>query len=151
MSVETLTFSRESVGSVINDIAPLIKLHWQEVAHYKDIPLEPDWTKYKEIEQIGMLRVFTVREGSELIGYCVFFINKNLHYKSTVQALQDVVFIRKEKRGFGKRFMSWCDEELRSEGVSVIHQHIKKAHNFGPMLERMGYELVDLIYARRLK
>jgi hypothetical protein len=50
----------------------------------------------------------------------------------------------------GGRFIKWCDEQLRAEGVAVVYHHIKAAHNFGPMLERFGYELVDLIYSRRL-
>lgn len=143
-------FGTDTVEKVWPEIYPLFLKHWEEIAHYKNIPLEPDFDKYKEIEAVGMLRIFTAREEGKLIGYCVYFINHNLHYKSTIQALQDVLFVQKDKRGFGMKFIKWCDEQLKKEGVNVVHQHIKKAHNFGPMLERIGYELVDLIYARRL-
>ena len=143
-------FGTANVEAIWPEIYPLFVKHWEEIAHYKNIPLEPDYEKYKEIEKVGMLRIFTAREDGKLIGYCVYFINHNLHYKSTIQALQDVLFVQKEKRGFGMKFIKWCDEQLKNEGVNVVHQHIKKAHNFGPMLERIGYELVDLIYARRL-
>jgi hypothetical protein len=39
---------------------------------------------------------------------------------------------------------------LALEGIQVVYHHVKAAHNFGKMLERMDYKLVDLIYAKRL-
>lgn len=144
------TFQKESVAQVIGEIEPLLHKHWHEIAHYKDIPLNPDWSRYIQVEEAGALRVFTVRKNEKLIGYCVYLLNKNMHYKDSLQALQDILFIDPEHRGGGMKFLKWCDEQLRLEGVQAVYQHIKLKHNFGPMLERLGYELVDLIYAKRL-
>lgn len=137
---------------MIEEIIPLLRLHWEEIAHYKDIPLEVDWQAYANADKNNALRIYSTREsdGTELTGYAVFFIKENPHYKSSKQAVQDVVFIRKDKRGHGKEFLSWCESNLKAEGVEVVMHHIKAAHNWGKMLERMGYELVDLIYAKRL-
>lgn len=66
------------------------------------------------------------------------------------QAVQDVVFIHPEFRGFGKKFFIYCDDVLKNQKVQVVYHHIKAAHNFGAMLESIGYKLVDLIYAKRL-
>ena len=70
--------------------------------------------------------------------------------KSVVQLPLSRFFIDKEKRGFGGKFILWCDDELRKEGVQVVYHHIKAAHNWGKMIERLGYQLQDLIYCRRL-
>jgi hypothetical protein len=146
-----ITFQREMLSDVLEEITPLLFLHWKEIAHFKDIQLSPDWNRYFEIERNGCLRVFTARDiDKTLIGYAVFFAPVNLHYKEWNQATQDILFIHPEKRGFGASFIQWCDEMLRAEGMKLSFHHVKKAHNFGPMLESMGYELVDLIYARRL-
>ena len=144
-----MKFQREST-SIIEEMKPLLKEHYEEIAHYKDIPLEPDFDMYRNIEEQGSLRVFTVRENNHLIGYSVFFIKENPHYKSSVQAIQDVVFITKSKRGQGREFVAWCDSQLKSEGTNVVYHHVKAAHNWGKVLERQGYELVDLIYGKRL-
>ena len=79
-------------------------------------------------------------------------MNHNIHYQDSLQALQDVIYVDRELRGngIGKEFIKWCEEQLRADGVQAIYQHVKNKHNFGPMLETMGYELVDLIYAKRL-
>lgn len=143
-------FSRESVLAVEEEIKPLLFKHWQEIAHYKDIPLDPDWGYYKMLDEKGFLGVYTARENGVLIGYSIYAVKPNPHYKSSLQAHQDIIFIDPEKRGFGKEFIDWCDSELRSLGVQVVYHHVKKDHDFSPVLRRLGYALVDLIYARRL-
>lgn len=146
-----MTFAKEKLNDVINEITPLLHDHYKEIAHYQDIELKPDWGKYKTLEENGTLRIYTARNSEGiLIGYAVFMVIKNIHYRDSLQALQDILFIRRENRGSGGRLIKWCDEQLKAEGVQVVYHHVKAAHNFGPLLERMGYSLVDLIYAKRL-
>lgn len=145
-----MVFNQERVHQVIEEIKPLLFKHWEEIAHYKDIPLDPDFKQYQVLEDVGALRIFTARtEEGQLIGYAIFFIRKNIHYQSSLQAVQDVLFIDPAWRGTGVKFIIWCDQRLAEMGVEVVYHHVKKVHNFGPLLERLGYEEVDLIYARR--
>ena len=89
----TVTFRRENVKGVWPEIRPLFDRHWAEIAHDKTIPLDPDYDLYLKADEGGMLRVYTAREGATLIGYCVFFVRANPHYKSTIYAVQDIIFI----------------------------------------------------------
>ena len=145
-----MTFQREELKDCINEARPLLLEHWKEIAHYPDIQLEPDEERYFASEAAGVLRVYTARDDGAIVGYAVFFVNTNAHYKSSLQAMQDIIFIDPKHRGSGGRFILWCDEQLKAEGVQVVFQHLKSRHNFGKMLERFGYELMDLIYAKRL-
>lgn len=136
---------------------PLLQRHYREVAAFKDIDLKPDFDKYLMLEKAGSLRCFVARDVTSdntlaLLGYAVFFVNKNLHYSDSLQAIQDVLFIEKNKRGFGngKDFINWCDLELSREGVQVVYQHVKTYLNFGPILEDLGYQHIENIWARRL-
>lgn len=146
-----VTYYREPLtDGLIAEVAPLLAEHWEEVAHYKDIPLDVDWALYRAMWDRGAIRIFTVRDADhELIGYSAFFVHPNPHYRM-LQAVNDVIFIRKERRGGGRKFIEWCDERLREEGVRVAYHHVKAAHDWTPMLKRMGYELQDLICSRRL-
>jgi len=145
-----LSYGRERIHDLIDEIGPLLLENYHEISRDLDIPLDPDWERYKLIEEQGNLRVYTARDSDDLlIGYCAFFVNYNLHYKSSLQAVQDVLYTEKERRGFGKKFIAWCDEQLTDEGVQKIYHHTKAKHNFGPMLETLGYELADLLYAKR--
>lgn len=146
-----ITLQREPFKDLINDIKPLIERHWKEIAHYDDIPLDPDYEKYIELDELGVLRCFTARS-SELVGYIFYLVHYNPHYKSSLQAVQDILYVTPSSRGafLGIKILRFANNELRNEGVQVEYQHIKAKHNFGPMLEREGYELVDLVYAKRL-
>ena len=137
---------------LIEELKPLIESHDNELSHYKDIKLKPDFEAYKTAYKIGLIRFYTARKlvGDKLLGYNLFWLRANAHYSDSLQAVQDVVYIDKSERGFGNNFIKWCDSELKKIGVEVVYQHMKAAHSFGPMLERMGYELVDLVYAKRL-
>jgi hypothetical protein len=147
-----MRFQREPVTiDLINELIPLLVEHNKEVGDTSTI--EPNIEMFLGLEAAGHLRCFTARIDStdELVGYNVYFVQNSLHKKTSLQALQDVIFIRKGHRGFGLQFISWCDEQLRYDRVNVIYGHVKAAHDFGPMLEKLGYELVDLIYKRELQ
>lgn len=146
------TFQRETMQAVLREIEPLLQMHWEEIAHFKDICLAPDFGRYEAMERAGVLRIFTARRNGELIGYAVFMVCPSLHYRGSVQAAQDILFVAPQYRAgrVGVAFIMFCDDQLRDEGVQVSLQHVKAAHDFGPMLVKLGYQLVDLIYARRL-
>lgn len=142
----------ESIEDVLDEIKPLLHAHWEEIARYPDIPLEPDWEQYKKAEAAQQLRIFTVRVTGRLVGYGVYFVTPGLHYKSSRQATQDILFLAKDYRrgGVGRDLIRFADSILAAQGVEVVYHHVKARHNFGPLLEREGYELVDLIFGKRL-
>ena len=140
--------------SVWDEIVPLLRAHWREVAHFKDIPLEPDESFYATAQANGITRFFTARrvDTGQLVGYAMFFVKSNPHYASSIQAVNDVVFLDESMRGMaGWKLLRYCDAQLVAEGVDAIYWHIKAFKDFGAILERMGCELVDQIYARRVQ
>ena len=145
-------FSRESVAEVLSEIKPLLAQHYREIAHFQDIPLVPDYDRYRLLEEGGRLRIFTARVERQLAGYAIYGVEHSLHYSTSIQAMQDILYLDPAyRRGrIGWRLIEFADERLRAEGVQVVLQHVKAKHNFGPLLERIGYQLIDHIYARRL-
>ena len=146
-----MQFQLETCEVIINEGLELLKNHWAEIAHYKDIPLNIDVERYLAADKLGHMKAFTARdEKGVLIGYAVFFIKESIHHKDSVQAVQDVLYIDPKFRGRGAKFIFWCDDQLKDMGVQVVYHHVNANNNWGKVLERRNYELVDLIYARRL-
>lgn len=145
-----MKFSEETVSVVFEEGMDLLFQHYKEVSAFQDIALEPDIKQYHAAEAAGAIKTFTVREEGELVGYAAFFIQSNAHYKSSLQAVQDVIFIRKDKRGHGYKFIDYCDQQLKEHGCQVVYHHVKFSHDWSPMLERLGYQAVDKVLARRL-
>lgn len=153
--VDVPHFARESLDEVrAAGVEQLLERHYEEVAFYKDIPLDPDWEGYAAIEALGRLRIFTARIGGEFVGYCVYLINCNPHYKGSLQASQDILFVLPEHRNarLGMHLILFCERSLRAEAIQVTYQHSKASEqlDMGALLERLGYELVDTIWAKRL-
>lgn len=131
--------------------------HWPEVGHYKDIPIDMDWKRYFALQEMGKLRCYVVRsvlneemKTFELVGYAFYLVDHHLHYRKTLVAGQDILYIKKQFRGFGRHFLSWCDAELKKEGVVTVTHHIKPYFDWSPMAVELGYEHAEQIYSRRL-
>jgi GNAT superfamily N-acetyltransferase len=151
-------FQRETLANCMAEIQPVLRHeHWEEVGHFKDQPIDMEWDRYAQIESLGKLRCFTIRsplneefKESVLMGYAFYLVDFHLHYKTIKVANQDILYVRKKYRGIGKGFLSWCDEQLKNEGVTTVTQHIKPYFDWGHMAESLGYELAEKIYTRRL-
>lgn len=149
----TYQYAVETYDQVVGEIEDLIELHWREIAHWHDIPLKPDWEAYERMAAQGSLRIYTVRTAtSRMIGYAVFFVRHNVHYSTSLQAVQDILFLLPAHRGaaVGAGLIKYAEADLRALGVQVVYHHVKHAFDFGPLLDRLGYERVEHIMARRL-
>jgi len=147
-----LQFQRENINELWSDLAPLIEQHYQEIARYHDIPLNPDVEQYGQLENTGMFRIYTVRHDDQLIGYAAYLVSTNIHYMDSMQAHQDVLFVTPayRKSRIGIQLIQYADKQLQQDGVQLVYHHVKINHNFGPLLERLGYELNELLYVKRL-
>lgn len=150
---QDLIFDEVRLSAAIIDAArPLLRRHYEEVAAYKDIPLDPDWEMYTKAEQAGLLCAFVVRDRGVLKGYAVYFLRQNPHYKTSLQATQDVLFLDASLRGgsVSGLFIQWCDEQLAARGVQVVYHHVKFTRDFGARLSRLGYAPIEVIWGKRL-
>jgi hypothetical protein len=150
MSIQVEPYSAE----LMDEALPLLQAHWEEVAFYKDVPLDPHLENYKLLNDVGCLKIITARINKELVGYTVFLISQMAHYKTQKIAQQDVFFVRQDKRktmmGVGITLLNESERVLSELDVDVVQHHVKVYKDFGPMLEKFGYTFVEKIYQKRL-
>lgn len=160
-----LTFQRERPHELLDEAKPLYTAHYEEIAFYKDIPLMVNEAAYMHLEESNQLRCFTARHNGDLVGYVVYRVGPNLRYSTSLQALQDILFVDKSRRGalIGKRLIEFSYGRLKAEGVQLVMQHgkvspevkqmlaeMKDRHDIGQLFELMDHDLIDFIYAKRL-
>lgn len=148
-----MQYKRESLAEVrAAGVERLLERHWAEIAHFKDIPLSVDWAAYEAAEASGALRLFTARVDRQLVGYACYLVRAAPHYLSSVQAVQDVLFLAPEYRkgGLGAELVLYSERELAGEGVQAIYQYSKVAHPMDALLTRLGYERIETTWAKRL-
>ncbi|HEY1900769.1 MAG TPA: GNAT family N-acetyltransferase [Steroidobacteraceae bacterium] len=146
-------FQREELAAVRSARLQLLLIeHWNEVAYYKDIPLEVDWLKYEKIDEANKLRIYTARHEHQLIGYACYVVDFHGHYASCYQAIQDVLFLTPEYRHarIGSQLVAFADTMMRAEGVRLVAQHSKLAHPIDAVLKRQRYSPVETIWMKRL-
>lgn len=146
-------YDRERAHELWAEIPALLHAHYAELAIYRDIPLDPDVEAYCRLEDQGLLRCYTARLGSQLIGYAVFLVGPNLHYRGSKQAKADVVYVipahRHSRVGF--RLLTFADQALRDEGVQLVCHHVKHTHpDLGHLLTAIGYAPIETLHVRRL-
>ncbi len=148
-----MQFQRETLFDVIEEVQPLLELHYEELALRKDvIKLAPRWDIYTELERLGCFVVLTAREGEELIGYNAFFLNRHMHYGDFTVAQNDVLFLHPAaRRGTAAlRFIDWAEPALRELGAQKITYHIKFSLDWRPILHRRGYRDEEVMCAKLL-
>jgi GNAT superfamily N-acetyltransferase len=143
----------ERYADVIEDLRPLLGAHHEELALYRDsIPLDPDFETYQKLNDMGLIRAYTVRLGGALIGYAIFsIIARHLHYRHR-WAINDILWIHPDHRNFGigTELCDVFEEDLRRDGPVVIHIETKDHEPALAMLLRSRqYDTVGVSLSKR--
>jgi GNAT superfamily N-acetyltransferase len=147
------TYQQESLTTCKKDAIPLLERHWEEIALNKDkIKLNPDWDAYASLEDEGILKIFTARDGENLVGYFVVIVNRHLHYKDNLFAYNDILFLDKPyRKGFtGAKLMKFAEKCLKEDGVDVVVVNTKRHKPFDVLLKWLGYNHIENIYSKVL-
>lgn len=149
-----MKIKQEFYDDVAEDMKSLIEAHWDEIALNKDkIKLNPDWDKYKQLEGLGNLKIFTVRNDSDLVGYFICTVGSNLHYKDHTFAVNDVLFLHKDyRKGLtGAKLIKFAEKCLREDGVSVLVINTKVHQPFDKLMEFLGFNLTERVYSKYIR
>lgn len=145
-----ITYQQESLYDVIDDVGPLLQMHYQELTlHKQSVKLEPMWERYTLLEAMGGFVIYTARAGDALIGYSAFFVNAHMHYAELTVAVNDVLFLHPDHRTgrTGVRLIRFCEQEL-AERAGKITWHAKYSNELAEILERMGYMREEIVLSK---
>jgi GNAT superfamily N-acetyltransferase len=147
-----IRFARETLGQAYADALELTRLHYEEIAPYQDIfKLKPDLDSYHRLEKSGALVVITAREDGILVGYFLMIVRSHPHYSDTIVANEDMKYVHPDYRGkTGMGLIRFAEQEARRRGCKVMLQRSKARSEHGSLYRRLGYELLDEIWAKRL-
>lgn len=149
----SVTFQEEKLGDFLEEMKPLLELHWEEVAAFKDkVKFDPNYELYFAIEEVGGLHCVTARNGDTLVGYFISLVHEHLHYQESRWAVNDVLFIHPDYRrgGVAVGMFKYAEDRLRELGVDVMTIHMKTYARFDSLVERLGYDNTEAIYAKHL-
>lgn len=149
-----ITYQQESVVSFKESATSILEQHWEEIALNKHaIKLNPDWDAYFDLEDKGLLKIFTARSDNKLVGYFVVICRNHLHYKDHLFAFNDVLYLHKDyRKGLtGAKLMKFAESFLKKDGVSVLVVNTKRHKPFDILLSWLGYNHVENVYTKLLR
>lgn len=157
---EPLTFGWESCATLFREpnVMDLLRAHWNELGlHHAECPLDPDFPRYISLEALGVFRTWAARAGPTLVGYIAFFVQPNLHYKSTLHATEDLFLLAAPYRRGSNGLRMWrtAIDALTELGVKRVIVHSKvhfevERGGLGKFFQRLGFEKTDELFIRLL-
>lgn len=142
----------------MEELPPLFHEHWLEVGlHRKQIPLDPDWKRYQDMDAGGQLHMITVRDEGILVGYYLAIVWTHLHYKTSKTAWSDLLFIlpgyRATGRGMvntGYELLKYMETSLKSAGVQRTYLMTKAHLPINILMKRLKYRLIERVFSKLL-
>lgn len=140
-----------SIKDHFDEVLPLIKSHFNEISYHNNFGFNLDKEFYIKSNELGSIKFFILKDGDKIVGYSSYFLHIHSHC-GIVQATQDALYVSPDYRklGLGSKLIEYADKVLKDMKVSVVFQCVSKKNDFSNSLNKLGYELVDYLYARRL-
>jgi GNAT superfamily N-acetyltransferase len=95
-----------------------------------------------------------VRLEGKIIGYAVYFVRRNMHYRTHIWATADLFWVHPDHRslGVGNALFAFVEAALTERGVNVMHTTIKEEHPAaGFLLTARGHDKIEAGYSKRLR
>jgi len=155
----SLVFRWERYGHIAQEILPLWKRHWKEIAlHQEHVPLAPDFDRYYAYDLNNVLHILTVRDDGMLVGYVFLLVMPgHLHYCDTSWAVSDMFWLHPSYRfGWtGIKMLKEAEKGMRARGVKILQWSIKfhfeaERGTIEKLFTRMGYFPSEKILSKYL-
>lgn len=146
-------YAVERYPEIAAELAPLVRLHWEEVALDKEsIQVELDDDRYRLLDTQENLVIITARAGGKLVGYIAAIVSKHLHYARTLFGYIDVFWLAPEHRAGtnGIRLFVELERELRRRGVRKMIGQTKLGpkRDMSSLYQFLGWTHVENLFSK---
>ena len=146
-----ITAQVESFTERLEELKPLISLHWDKLAKDRDsVPLDPRYDVYALLEEAGELMFVTLRDRGRLVGYWIAIIAPGFHYQGCLTATMDIwnLLPDYEDGVAAMVLMRAVEREYRRRGVRRAFAGEKIHRPCGRLYRVFGYEPVEVHYSK---
>lgn len=146
-----MLFKIETVSEIVDDIIPLNKAHYEEVFPGARFPLKIDYNKYVKLNELGLFKIFGLRDDGKLVGYNGFWVTDRIHCNDEKMAVNDIFFIEPSYRGkITGEFIDYCETELKALGVHRICYNAPIGTKLGAVVSKKNYSLWEQVFTKEV-
>ena len=150
-----MQYQLETLASGWDDASALWQAYWNEIRpDDEDMPLDPDYSVYEELEKNDNLVFVSVRtDGGELVGFYVTFIMAHYHHQSTLCAFADVWYLAPayRKGAIGFKMLRMAEKECKARGVKRMLGSVMLGSGIEVILEANGWKAIEMQYSKNLE
>lgn len=130
----------------------LSKHHWIEAGDHGYDRVDVDVDAYDRLDRAGVLRVYVVQHGPDIIGYGIWVCVGSLQHRGRIHAYSDATYVSPQHRGTASiLLLRTAEREIRADGIRRIYQVVREnSTKHGRLLEWLGYEIADYHYSKEL-
>ena len=146
-----ITAQVESWSSFVQEVQPLFRAHWEELALDKDrVPLSPQYNVYAAREAAGELLVVTLREKGRLVGYFNGIVAPGLHYSTCLTLTMDIFWTHPDIRGgfAGVKLFRAVEKEARRRRVQRILYGSKLHKDASRLFKFLDMTPIEVYYSK---
>ena len=134
-------------------VKDLLPAHFEEVARFKEISvIKPDLPRYAAADFENRFIGLVAHIGTEIVGYSANFLTHNLHYMELSVCQNDVLYVLPayRKGRVGLSLIRGTVRRAQLRGIRLMAWHSKPDTPLNKLLPRLGYEILDVIWAKRI-
>lgn len=115
-------------------------------------PLDIDWLTYLQLEIGEQILAVGAFENERMVGFVMYVISKNLHHKQITIASCDILGVRHTHRNqrVGRHLMAAAELRMRDLNVHYITHQFRVDYEVEPLFGKLGYELLERTYRKRI-
>ena len=146
-----ITAQVETWHPFIEEIQPLLPLHYQELALNRDkVPLDPMYELDDAMDVQGKVLVVSLREEGKIVGYFIGFVEPKLHYRTCLALTMDIFWTHPDIRGglAGVRLFREVEREAKRRGVQTLYYGSKLHKDSGRLFEYLKMKPIETYYSK---
>lgn len=149
----TIQYRITNAKECFDRITKLFDEHYNEVEILKDLQLNPDYYIYFEADKKNLVKVVLCEDNNELIGYIVFFVGPNLHYKDCLLATEDIYYLKPEYRKgrTGIKMFQFAEKYLKSIGINMIKYSTKTHLDNSRLFDYLECKFIEKVFIKRIQ
>ena len=144
------SYARIPVGTAIGELQALATREYDEVGQKDLLRLNIDWKRYCELDAARKLATFIAKRDGIIVGYAAFVVQTHIHYCDALVAANSAVYVIPEARvgRVALKLLRYAEIGLKAQGVKKIYYHVKQEKDFGRLLEHLGYQDSERLFAK---
>jgi len=145
-----LTAQPEPFAPFLEEVKPLLPLHYEELALNRDkVPLSPQYDEYLRRDALGMVITIALRNDGKLVGYWIGFKAPGLHYSTCLTLHMDIFFVHPDYRdgSAGVKLFKAMEKEAKRQGVQRLFVGSKVHKDASRLFEALKYTKVETTYS----